>query len=47
MTSDLTDFGRTHFSDADAGDKRRTDRLVRAPDRRVVVVLDRRRPPRG
>lgn len=33
MDADLSDFGRTHFGEAELGDKRRTDRLVRVADR--------------
>jgi hypothetical protein len=32
MDADLTDFGRTHFGEAELGDQRRTERLVRAAD---------------
>ena len=33
MGADLTDFGRAHSGEADLGDKRRTDRLVRVAGR--------------
>lgn len=33
MDADLTDFGRTHFGEAELGDKRRTARLARAADK--------------
>lgn len=33
MDADLTDFGQTHFGEANLGDKRRTDRLVKVADR--------------
>jgi hypothetical protein len=33
MDADLTDFGLTHFGQAELGDKRRTDRLVRVAER--------------
>jgi hypothetical protein len=33
MDADLTDFGRTHFGEAELGDRRRTERLVKVADR--------------
>jgi hypothetical protein len=33
MDADLTDFGRTHFGQAELGDQRRTERLVRVAER--------------